>query len=270
MNEGGRPPPPAGNRRPNGFTLIELLVVIAIIAILAAMLLPALQRAKTAAHNAACKSNMRQLGIALTLYADEYGAYPYALDWKNKAFWYDSMAHQYASNRAILACPAFKGERDVDKAVAWMELNFFYYRSSTNGYNVNGVSYGYNGYGIRSTGHVYLDWMNVLGMGPSLGLGEYTVPVKPSKIRAAADMISMGDSMYMPVVKAQTFSYLMALGDGSRPSPDRHSGGSNIAFADGHAENIRNHRLIADNGPARARWNNDHDPHFEIKLPDYK
>ncbi len=65
-------------RRPRGFTLIELLVVISIIAILAAILFPVFARARDAARTTSCLSNLRQLGLAMQMYADGYdGIYPW-------------------------------------------------------------------------------------------------------------------------------------------------------------------------------------------------
>jgi len=79
------------------FTLIELLVVIAIIALLVGILLPALGRARGAARDAACLSNLRQLGLAWTMYMDDFDRFPWGSDgeYEKKLRWGWGGVHWY-------------------------------------------------------------------------------------------------------------------------------------------------------------------------------
>ncbi len=215
-----------GDRRSLAFTLIELLVVIAIIAILAAMLLPALAKAKERAKIANCKSNMHQLGLATLMYAnDNSDKLP---DLQNYGVWFWDMWRPAASNLL----------ENVKRPDIFYCPNEYYL------YKDNGPPDAWNAFqDYVVTGYIWL-FPNAPGMNQSPVIGGTNMVTKIT--RGRGDLSVSGTEM---IVDA-TISVLAATG-GRRYTDIAGAGGSkvrsahlersypsggNVCFLDNHVE----------------------------------
>ncbi len=212
--------------RRGAFTLIELMIVVAIIGVLAGLLLPVLSAARAAARQTACSSNLRQLGLAVEGYKNEYdGYFPPTMTVDNNMRWHGARAsvsdpwdhtlgplYRFLKDGEIHACPAFTGLG----------------APTPGAYELGAGGYGYNEQYIGGT--PTWDWKKMYS------------PANEARVRNQPETLLFGDAAALDGTTKQLVEYSFieaplyeAWGTKSDPSCHfRHNGRANFAFCDGH------------------------------------
>jgi prepilin-type N-terminal cleavage/methylation domain-containing protein/prepilin-type processing-associated H-X9-DG protein len=222
-----------------GFTLIELLVVIAIISILAAILFPVFARARENARRASCMSNVKQMGLGVMQYTQDYdemyplyrratGEPPPVPAYKTGYWEWQHMIYPYTKSEQVARCPSGNG--------------------ATTPYN----------------GHYGANYNLLAG-----------TPVSVAAVMATASTYMIMDSgtSYIttsdvyPVSKGDTARYLPGAGAVVTPAASpagwyqtdfesgRHFGGVNMAFADGHVKWLKSEVVVSEARKTNGAWN---------------
>ena len=211
-------------RHQKGFTLIELLVVIAIIAILAAILFPVFARAREKARAASCLSNMKQIGLAVLQYSQDYDEYfPAWGVWDtsvgNWLYIYNALA-PYMKNLQIIDCPS--DEWNGGALAAWESPNNVCWYN-----NEMHVSY--------AAGHIPGEWVGSVNW-PDGNWWNHTTPHLDHPWNKLARQKDPAGTISMIEGDAPEFWSTNHLEVWLNVGFHRHNGIQNVTFCDGHAK----------------------------------
>jgi prepilin-type N-terminal cleavage/methylation domain-containing protein/prepilin-type processing-associated H-X9-DG protein len=219
-------------RSRGGFTLIELLVVVAIIVILAGLLFPVFALAREKARQTSCLSNARQIGQAIMMYADSYDhAYPlYAHAPNHDQLWYE-VIEPYIKNSRIFCCPTLPRKESTYPAEVhpWA------------GYGVNYthvIKYGpgWPNSNPKTAGPVLLEF---------LARPAETIMIADAQANKGKHAGMGWPAIYCPVDLPDGVARYRADGlEKTWALSDRHNGGGNYVFADGHVKWMRRDAVI--------------------------
>lgn len=251
------------SRAKSGFTLIELLVVIAILAILAAILFPVFAQAREKARATSCLSNLKQIGLAVTMYTQDWEGYPMMSsppETKPRTRWPDYI-QPYVKNEKLFLCPS--ASQEVFRNPFAHNPDSFY-----GGYGYNYQYLGNSRFPWTATEAmitvpaetiVLADTNGVRRDDGSVSGGVYTIdPPLPSRRGSGRP------TGYYAEPKDCGSGATPASRWGCRSAPaERHNGMVTVAFADGHAKAMRLSKLDDSNGDGvldNGYWNGLADP----------
>jgi prepilin-type processing-associated H-X9-DG protein/prepilin-type N-terminal cleavage/methylation domain-containing protein len=255
--------------RGRAFTLVELLVVVGVIAVLIAIAMPALNRAREQANRVKCAANLRSIGQGMAMYTQRYGTYPgcfaaYSTNTTYTFIWPVRLRPFLGGDQRVFLCPSrddrFEWTESAPGPVvraAGVYVHLGYERDERLITWETYFSYGCNAWGTTSDG----------GLGNAVEqrhivMAGYRPELKASRVKSAAEMIavadSTGDAKYDAVISPLSAATWMVPGS-------VHGGGANVLFCDGHVSWYPQKDLILPEDPLdpaysgiAQMWNYDH------------